>query len=400
LATNPRLVKEADALYDSGYGVSVVSCTYAKIKQRENECLKTRKWSFENPIEIGGGQPAIRRLSMAVRQKIAHMLVWAGSEDPFTAANALHQSARDLRNRALCIPADLYIAHYPAALPAAAAAAKKNNSIFAYDAEDFHLGDWTDNSENAKFRRMVSAIESRYLRNCKFVTASSPMIAEALTKVYGLSEVEVILNVFPKKHAPVIPRPCMSKYKRSVYWFSQTIGPNRGLECCIKAIARAKARPHLYLRGELTKGYLREIRRIAEELGVARRVHILSVAPPDQMIELAAGFQLGLAPETVETQNRSMCLTNKIFTYLLAGVPPLMSDTEAQARFAREFELQDLLFSVNSDSQLATLIDRLLLDQKLLSKFQMKAWQLGQDRFNWEVESRQLISLIEKRGLN
>ena len=140
---------------------------------------------------------------------------------------------------------DLYIAHYPAALPAVATAARKYGTRYAYDAEDFHIGDWPDDAKYDGERRLVREIESRYLQGCAYVTAASPGIAEAYVDTYGIKRPRVVLNAFPLGHALPNPTPQGTVRPRpSLYWFSQTIGPDRGLECAVRAIALDAACDH------------------------------------------------------------------------------------------------------------------------------------------------------------
>ena len=54
------------------------------------------------------------------------------------------------------------------------------------------------------------------------------------------------------------------------------------------------------------------------------------------MVRLASQYDLGLAAEIGETPNRNISLTNKLFTYLLAGVPILASDIDAHTQLASE----------------------------------------------------------------
>ena len=77
---------------------------------------------------------------------------------------------------------------------------------------------------------MISLIESRWLPGCAYMTAVSPGIADAYVENYGVAQPHVVLNVFPKSHAPsgATPRGT-ARPGPSLYWFSQTIGPDRGL---------------------------------------------------------------------------------------------------------------------------------------------------------------------------
>ena len=54
------------------------------------------------------------------------------------------------------------------------------------------------------------------------------------------------------------------------------------------------------------------------------------------MVRLAQGYDAGLSCEQPLVLNRRLCLTNKIFTYVAAGMPVILSRTPAQARLERD----------------------------------------------------------------
>ena len=136
----------------------------------------------------------------------------------------------------MSVKADLYIAHYPAALPAAAKSAARHGARYAFDAEDFHLGDLPDLPKHEHERRRLRAIEGAYLPRAAYVTAASPGIADAYVKGYGIKRPAVVLNVFPLSRAPASTTPRGTvEPGPSLYWFSQTIGPDRGLEAAVAA---------------------------------------------------------------------------------------------------------------------------------------------------------------------
>ena len=127
-------------------------------------------------------------------------------------------------------------------------------------------------------------------------------------------------------------RPQQDTFK--AYWFSQTIGLDRGLQSFIQAMARTRTRVTLDIRGGNRWGHGERLVELARGLGIGDRVNLLPIAPPEEMVRLAASYDIGLSLETDVSENRRFCLTNKIFTYLLAGVPVLLSDTPAQRALA------------------------------------------------------------------
>ncbi len=390
IGSNPRVEKEAAELHKAGYDVTVIAT-------RLNGKLELPDFSHI-PWKLKLIDLRTKRYWKRLRaqQVLSRQL---GKLVPNYRLIEYGQSAyvQPLLKAALGTPANLYIAHYPPALPAATAAAGRHKAKFSYDAEDFHLGDWPDIPAFDVERRLVRAIEGRYLPKAAYVTAAAPMIAEALAEQYGISLPTVILNVFPKCQGPEAPSPSgASAPGPSLYWFSQTIGPNRGLECAVKAIGLAKSRPHLFLRGKPAHGFVGALMGLAQEHGVSDRLHILPPAAPEQMERIASSFDLGLASETSISRNRNICLTNKLFTFMLAGLPALMSNTPAQMRFATESGLQDLVYPIDNASALAQLIDRFLSNPNLHADMRARCWRLGQKRYNWDQEASILTEMVAK----
>jgi hypothetical protein len=114
------------------------------------------------------------------------------------------------------------------------------------------------------------------------------------------------------------------------------------------------------------------------------------------MEKLAAAYDVGLCSEIGHTPNRRIALTNKQFTYLLAGLPALMSKIPAHRAFAAEAEGAVELFEVDDAVSLAQAIDQVLGDPHRLAAMRATAWKLGQARFNWSVDAMRLVGLVQR----
>lgn len=393
IGSNPRVVKEAQALHDAGFDATVIATRMLdRIELRDQSIMRNAPWRLRRVDLTSKWRWKARRVvQLGLRGG------YMASKAAWLADIAFSAATWPLRRAALQTPAELYIAHYPAALPAAAAAARRRGGRYAYDAEDFHLGDWPDDPSFEKERELVRALEARHLPGCAYVTAASPGIADAYRDAYGIERPRIILNAFPLEQAPIGPtEKGTAEPGPSVYWFSQTIGPDRGLECAVRAIGLARTKPHLYLRGSPAGGFIERLRAMAVEAGVGDRIHILAPAEPERMERLAGGYDLGLAGEPGHTKNNRLALGNKLFSYLLAGVPPLMSDTPAQRAFAAEAGIGDQLYPIDDCHALAAALDRLLGDPILLAAVREQAYRLGQERFNWRQESAELLSAVSQ----
>ena len=390
LGSNPRVVKEADALHARGYDVQVIATRMAPfVEERDEAVMRQAPWRVQRiRFDTSWHRGFDRALQIIFRRF------------PYLGSNAVADAlAADFMTRRLFgaarkIPADLYIAHYDGALPAAAAAARLNGGAYAFDAEDFHPGDPPPGPENDLNRAVIRAVEKRYLPGAAYVTAASPGIARAYSDAYGIATPTVVLNTFPRGRAAPAPTPRGTAPGPSLYWVSQTIGPDRGLECAVRAVGRAACRPHLYLRGTPRQGYADRLHEIAAEAGCAERLHLLPPAPPDEMEALAAPYDAGLVGETGATPNRRIALTNKQFTYMLAGLPSIMSDIPAHRDFAVEAEGAVALYGTEDADSLASVLDGLLSNPRRLEATRRAAWTLGQKRFSWEAEAPKLLACV------
>lgn len=391
IGSNPRVVKEAQALHEIGCHVCVIATrSLDRVEPRDQSLMKRIPWRLVR-VDLRGKWHwrAYRLLQTMHRKRYA---ISRSARDAFFGFRA---GTRPLVNAVIQVPADLYIAHYPAALPAAFLAASRVGAKFSYDAEDFHLGDWPDEPRYDEERQLLRRIECELLSKCAFITAASPGIAGAYAEVYGIARPEVVLNAFPLAQAAGrLTDKGTTQPSPSVYWFSQTIGPDRGLECAVRAIGLSKHAPHLYLRGTPAPGYIAYLQELSLAHNVVDRVHILAPDDPDEMERLASSYDIGLVAETGATHNRRVALTNKLFTFLLAGVPPLMSDIPAHQVFARDAGLTDLLYKSDDAADLARLIDGLLGDPRRLAEARAKAFSLGQEKYNWDHEQQKIQKLV------
>ena len=394
VAFNPRLVKEADALAHAGYDVHVIAANnLANVRRLDRPILASAAWTYE----LVGGASDFAALARRAVSKFANILVGRGVPSLTLAEWGHHALTHLLKQRAIDAKADLYIAHYVAALPAAYHAAQRHDGKWGFDAEDFHSGEFTPPQQNSSAARAVRMIEGAYLPHSDHLTAASPGIARACRDAYGVDNPIVVLNVFPRAQAPERPSPAgVEAPGPSIYWFSQTIGRERGLECALEAIAQSRSRPHLYLRGNLQAGFRPYFEGLAERLRLVDRVHVLPTAPGVEMERLAARYDLGFVGETGHTENRAIALTNKMFSYLLAGVPVVASDIPAHRAVAQDCPAV-LLYGVDRAAELAARIDSLLLDPGALAEARLQAWSAGQSRYNWDMEQAKLVHAVEKQ---
>ena len=336
LSTNPRLVKEADALAEAGYAVRVVACRFWPWADKADAAFADRTWPVRRVAFGALAGPAGRwtRVRYRAARELAVRLGPKRVPDGVL-RRAAHYVTPELAREALAEPADVYIAHNLGALPAAARAAERHGATLGFDAEDFHRGELSDGPADAPARALTAAVEDRFLPRCDYVTAASDGIGQAYHRATGVALPTTVLNVFPRSDLDVeVAVDSLAAEvpvgKRSLHWFSQTIGPNRGLEDVVRALPELPEDVVLSLRGGWADGYESTLRGLADRLQVGHRLRALGHCPPDEVVLRAAQHHVGLALELGATLNRDLCVTNKLFTYMLAGLPTVATNTTGQ----------------------------------------------------------------------
>jgi len=394
VSSNPRLVKEADALHAAGYRVHVIAGrNFPPSDPLDASILSRARWSF-TLVDYSSGwrtraQRIIRRLARLILARCPRASLWL-------AARAHHPACAQFAAAASRIRADLYIGHTLVGLIAAAAAARRHHARLGFDAEDFHLWETDAASALPEEQHSIRRLESALLPRCVHLTAAAPLIAATYASTYGIREPLTVQNAFPLSEAPPLPDSIASPHSPArFYWFSQTIGPGRGLESAVRTLALLKHPAALSLRGTLVNdAYARNLTELARAAGFHGAIQFLPPAPSAEMARLASEHDIGLAIEPATPLNRQLCLANKLYTYLLAGIPTVCTPTRAHLAIARDLGDAALVINLTEPAQAAAVLDAFLQDRPRYASARRHAWHLGQTRYNWEHETPALLAAV------
>jgi glycosyltransferase involved in cell wall biosynthesis len=396
ISQNPRVVKEADALAAAGYDVVTLFPQWSpKERAMDLQLIERASWQADTVdlLPTFGGR--LRRwlsgMQVHLFQKIAHWTLHFPFAELARSRYFFILLWRAIRNRS-----DLYIGHYTASLPVVAWAARWTGAKFAFDFEDFHRGEALPAAPESLPNRLIAALEDRYLPAASFITAASWGIANEVAKTTGLPEPTTVLNVFSWADRASLPAPRQrpSNAALSLYWFSQIVSLDRGLQDIIGAMALMRGRAELHIRGDDSGGSIEILGRLANEHGISRQVHFHSIISPGELLASAAEHDVGLCLEVPATLNKDNCISNKIFVYMLAGLAVVASRTRGQAEVLKVSPEIGSLYDHEDIGALAAILDRYDSDRELLARTKAAALTAARDRWNWERESKLLVSTV------
>jgi hypothetical protein len=395
VSSTPRLIKEADALAEAGYDVRVVAARhYRPNDPLDASVIGRARWRCVR-VEASGRMrirlwSIVRRLGQAAASRM---------REPGNRLCAIAQDPVSLRLLAAAAAekSDLYIGHCLGGLPAVALSALRHGTRYGFDIEDYHDGETAQAMGSPVLAKTARLLQSRLLPGASYLTAASPLIAAEYAKAYGV-RAETVLNVFPRSEAPagpVSPPPISRDAPAVLYWFSQTAGSDRGLEEMLRVVSKMRTPAVMHLRCFVSEGYRGDLARLASDLGVRHPPRFLPPANPREMARLAAGAHAGICAERDVVPNRDLCLTNKIFTYMIAGIPTLLAPTRAHLELAPKLGSAVRVLPLDDALRSAQIVDSLLENPGEQLEARATAWRLAQTRYCWDVEKQVLLASVE-----
>jgi glycosyltransferase involved in cell wall biosynthesis len=391
-AANPRLVRDASVLAEAGYSVRVVAAQYrAQLVEHDRKLASGAAWRYEAVDLLKDGWTH-RWDYLRVRRRLSAGLAnWLPTEG--LVARGYAYGHTEVTKLAATQPADLYVAYQQQALPAAVWSARKNNSIFALDAQDL-LAD-----SSGEPTKLAVSLERRYLKDCAYISTMSASAAKRLQETNNLAERPFVLHNTPRlKERFGVADPSQRPRSElvSIYWFGQTIGPQSRAEQVLKAMPHLPKSLKLVLRGNPIEAYVGELVTTARALGVSGQLEILPREEPTEMVRLAADHDILLGTQPGNELFNQMAIGNKVFTGMMAGLALALSDTIAHRELLAELPRCGFLFADGDIDALVSHLKKLLSDRETLQQMKRTSWEIAEQRFNWEEEAKILLGTVER----
>lgn len=352
-----RIFREATALRQAGHRVSLVAAAFDPAPLAEWEGFEIEL------IPIDRGR-SLRR---------TYPLFWRRAHPLLLAARA-----------------DAYHAHDLDTLWPAARAADRLGVPLVYDSHEF----WTEQSSlvgRPAIRAFWRQLEKRLVGRAHRVITVSDSIASALQARYGLQAVTVLRNLpqyRPREDSDRIRHWLSLPSRRPIVLYQGGFLTDNGLTEQIQAATEfGEAALVLIGDGPCEAALRRQVR----ENQLEQRVFFIPRVPFGQLHSYTCSADLGLCLIKGTGQSFYYSMPNKLFEYLMAGLPVLASDFPEMRRIIHETGAG----AVADPCDLPTvgrLVRQLLEDPDQRQVCRQAALKAAQ-RYNWEQEAHRLLDL-------
>jgi glycosyltransferase involved in cell wall biosynthesis len=208
---------------------------------------------------------------------------------------------------------------------------------------------------------------------------------------YGGNRPIVIANSFPLQGDPHVSR---EDAVPSFFWFSQTLGPGRGLEKFLEAWQLTQAPSRVVFLGESYGAYAEAL---ITSVPADRRsaISLLPLVSPTELPSVIARHDVGLALEQAAIVNRDLTITNKILQYLNAGLAIVATGTAGQREVLSHEPEAGVLVDEADLPRYAAALESLVSSPVGLRKRQNAARRLAAERYCWERDSIKLVEIVK-----
>lgn len=394
LSQNPRVVKEAWALSEAGFAVTIITrCDTPRFEAWDREILLGADWELRAVRVSRQGIHRFRWFRDAVRHHRASRRWARGIRDEATLTRAIGRAVPELIHKGtIGRKPDLIIAHHADGLVAGNTIASRLQVPLGFDAEDFHPGELSPGDASSHHELVTEAMR-RCLPSCRGISVSSKPIARELERQFDLNARPMVIhNTFPQASFPSPPIQPGDPVR--IYWCSQTIGPDRGLDRLLKALCKIQTPWELSLRGSDHLGHGQQLRNLAASHQCPERLILLPPANPSQLTALTSAYDLMASVETGPKMNYRINAPNKLFQGMSAGLGILFSGTEGQ------HNVMDLAPSAGcplppdgSPEDWSHVLIPLFQDFPRINSMKQAAYQAAQSQFSDQSERRKIIDL-------
>jgi glycosyltransferase involved in cell wall biosynthesis len=270
-------------------------------------------------------------------------------------------------------------------------AAARTGAGLVYDAHELHTA---RNDATPVSRALARLSEGRGVRRADATITATPTWAEDMARAYGIAVPTVVRNV-PPRAAAIAPVDLRTRLDlpadATVLLYQGSIQTNRGIEQTIDAL------PHLGGCALVVCGYGAHRPVLEEQVaarGLTERVRFDGPIPNEELIAYSAGADIGLCLIIGSSRSYRTSLPNKLFEYLMAGVPVVASDFPEMGAVVRRTGAGEVCDPADP-AAIAAAVER-LRDPDRHAEAAACA-RTAAEELNWEAEQQQLLAVY--RGL-
>jgi glycosyltransferase involved in cell wall biosynthesis len=401
LWNDARVKKEACSLSNAGYDVCIISA-------KEDGFPSTSTWrgiQINRIRKDSKRREDLRKKVLDYCERSADSL-WSKILMTFR-KNKLRRYLTDLKRdilyeykfiqAAISVEANIYHAHDLDTLLICAAAAEMQGAKLVYDSHEL----WLETTRYSTYlpyeRKLWCRLIERYcIRKTCAVIAVTPLRGQVMRRMYpDLRRLVIIENTVES----VSDLPLNGKLRENlglkesqiIALYQGVLCPERGLEELLQASYMLRDTGiAVVLMGH--GSFKRKLLWISDQLGIEGTVFFHPPVPSEEMLQLTVSADMGLILFRNTCMNNYYSLPNKLYEYMMAGIPVIASNFPEIATVIRETD-SGILVDPESPEEIASAIRTLAANPEEAKRKGARGRMAALEKHNWSNEEVKLLNL-------
>jgi glycosyltransferase involved in cell wall biosynthesis len=296
--------------------------------------------------------------------------------------------------RILFTKADFIFAEDIYTLPFAVIFGKLRGAKIIYDSREVY-GHLAGLSKKKYLQSLLSWIEKTFIHSVYKTMTTGELDSLHIEKEYGLEKTIVMRNL-PLYCKIENPFDFRKHYKLNkdikILLYQGVILHGRGLKLIFEILGEIDNCVLIILGGgEYTDYY----KKLCSDKGLDNKVFFFGKIPQDQLLSYTAGADIGLSVIENLSLSYYYALPNKMFEYILAGVPVLASNFPQMKDVIDKYNV-GLYIDPEDINELKKTLQLMINDNNIRQKLSLNCFEAAKE-LNWENEIQKLPPFIENK---
>ena len=237
-------------------------------------------------------------------------------------------------------------------------------------------------------KKLSKVVEKFLIRYADRVITVSDAIAEEYVRLYGIPKPHLVLNTPPFKEVvkkDIFRETFGIKKEQTIFLYQGNLSRGRGVEVVLetfKALSDTKSVVVFMGYGELEAS-------IKEHQKRYHNIYFHKAVTPDILLDYTSSADFGISMIEDVCLSYRYCLPNKMFEYIMAGVPVIVSNLPEMKKLVEQYEV-GVVAKENNPKELA---EAIILASSLDKDYVQKQLNSVKSIYNWEEQEKILISL-------
>jgi glycosyltransferase involved in cell wall biosynthesis len=285
--------------------------------------------------------------------------------------------------------ADILVANDLDTLPAVFLASRIKGRPTVYDSHEY----FTELPElvgRKRVKKIWEGLESIMLPRIKHAYTVSASIAKEYKQKYGI-DMQVVRNMPFRIENNTLPKISLPKAGERIIIYQGSLNMGRGLETAIRAMQFVE-NARLIIAGT---GYNEPaLRALTRSLKLHEKIQFMGRIPSEELMRYTAQADLGISLEENIGLNYYYALPNKLFDYIQARIPVLVSNLPEMAAVVQQYGIGEVVHT-SDPFELALVFTEMLTDNKKRQDWYVNL-EKASEELCWENEERKLAAIYHQ----